>query len=81
VSADGVLLEAQISPDLPRLRLSLPLPDGGPPIECDVRLVRQVGWRSALRYSGIADEDRERLKCFVAEQKREQLAAQRETQR
>ena len=78
VSADGVLLEAQISPDLPRLRLSLPLPDGGPPIECDVRLVRQVGWRSALRYSGIADEDRERLKCFVAERKRELLAQQRE---
>src|SRR5438876_522965 len=39
---------------------------------------RQVGWRSALRYSGIADEDRERLKCFVAERKRERLAQQRE---
>src|SRR3954447_8656082 len=78
VSADGVLVEAQISPTLPRLRLSLPLPDGGPSIECDVRLIRQVGWRSALRYSGIGDEERERLKCFVAERKREQLAAQRE---
>jgi c-di-GMP-binding flagellar brake protein YcgR len=78
VSADGVLVEAQISPTLPRLRLSLELPDGDSPVECDVRLIRQVGWRSALRYSGIADCDRERLKCFVAERKREQLAAQRE---
>jgi c-di-GMP-binding flagellar brake protein YcgR len=78
VSADGVLLEAQISPTLQRLRLSLLLPDGAPPVECDVRLIRQVGWRSALRYSGISDCDRERLKCFVAERKRDALMAQRE---
>jgi c-di-GMP-binding flagellar brake protein YcgR len=78
VSADGVLLEAQISPTLPRLRLSMELPDDGPAVECDVRLIRQVGWRSALRYSGIAECDRERLKCFVSERKREALVAQRE---
>jgi hypothetical protein len=47
-------------------------------VECDVRLIRQVGWRSALRYSGISEGDRERLKCYVAERKREQLAALRE---
>jgi c-di-GMP-binding flagellar brake protein YcgR len=79
VSADGVLVEAQISPTLPRLRLSLELPDGADrPVECDVRLIRQVGWRSALRYSGISECDRERLKCYVAERKREALAVQRE---
>jgi c-di-GMP-binding flagellar brake protein YcgR len=78
VSADGVLVEAQISPSLPQLRLSLELPDGEPPVECDVRLIRQVGWRSALRYSGISEGDRERLKCFVAERKREALMARRE---
>jgi c-di-GMP-binding flagellar brake protein YcgR len=79
VSADGVLVEAQISPTLPRLRLSLELPDGGDqPVECDVCLIRQVGWRSALRYSGISECDRERLKCYVAERKREALTAQRE---
>jgi c-di-GMP-binding flagellar brake protein YcgR len=78
VSADGVLVEAQISPTLPRLRLSLDLQDGDSPVECDVRLIRQVGWRSALRYSGLADCDRERLKCFVAERKREALMARRE---
>jgi len=78
VSADGVLVEAQISPTLPRLRLSLELPDGDPPVECDVRLIRQVGWRSALRYSGISECDRERLKCFVAERKRDALMARRE---
>src|SRR5919198_3341119 len=77
VSADGVLLEAQISPNLPRLRLSLPLPDGDPPIECEVRLVRQGGWRSAPRYYGIADEDRARLKGFVAQRKRELLDQRR----
>jgi c-di-GMP-binding flagellar brake protein YcgR len=78
VSADGVLVEAQISPNLPRLRLSLELQDGDPPVECDVRLIRQVGWRSALRYSGISECDRERLKVFVAERKREALLARRE---
>ena len=73
VSADGVLVDAKISPDLPGLRISLPLPDGLPPFECAVRVVRQLGWGSGLRYSGISDDDRARLKAFVAETKHFQL--------
>lgn len=80
VSADGVLVEAKISPDLPGLHISLPLPDGLPPSECNVRVVRQLGWGSGLRYSGISDETRARLKEFVAETKHLQLLDEQESE-
>ncbi|MGZ4202293.1 MAG: PilZ domain-containing protein [Thermoleophilaceae bacterium] len=80
VSADGVLVEAKISPDLPGLHISLPLPDGLPTFECNVRVVRQLGWGSGLRYSGISDETRARLKEFVAETKHLQLLDEQESE-
>jgi hypothetical protein len=73
VLADVLLPE---EPDTVRIRLSLP--DGQPPIECDARVVRRVDGGTGLRYDGISSEDRERLKEFVAERKRELLARVRD---
>lgn len=75
-----MLVEAKISPDLPGLHISLPLPDGLPPFECNVRVVRQLGWGSGLRYSGISDQTRARLKEFVAETKHLQLLDEQESE-
>ena len=78
LSADGVLADVLLpeEPDTVRIRLSLP--DGQPPIECDARVVRRVDGGTGLRYDGISSEDRERLKEFVAERKRELLARVRD---
>jgi c-di-GMP-binding flagellar brake protein YcgR len=77
VSADGLLVEAQISPNVARLRLWMCLPDDSYPIECDVAVVRQIGFCSALRYLDMTEADRERLRDFVARAKRAQLERRR----
>jgi c-di-GMP-binding flagellar brake protein YcgR len=73
LSADGLLVAAEVSPDLARLRVAVSIPDGLPPLESEAGLVRQVGRGSGLRFIGIAAEDRARLKRFVEALKREQL--------
>jgi hypothetical protein len=50
------------------------VPDNGPPIVCEARSVRNVGGGTALRYTAIRAEDRQRLKQFVAARKRAILA-------
>lgn len=74
ISADGVLSQQQLPATPERWRVTLALPDNGPPLICEARSVRNVGGGTALRYSAIRDEDRQRLKQFVAECKRAVLA-------
>ena len=73
LSADGLLVAAEVSPELARLRIALALPDGLPALESEAGLVRQVARGSGLRFIGIAEEDRARLKRFVEERKREEV--------
>jgi hypothetical protein len=70
VSADGLLADVLLPDDQERVRLTLSMPDDGPPIECDARVVRRVGGGTGLRYERISAADRERLKGFVAAHKR-----------
>jgi hypothetical protein len=74
ISADGVLAVQQLPGTPERWRVTLALPDNGPPIVCEARSVRNVGGGTALRYSAIRSEDRQRLKEFVAVRKRAVLA-------
>jgi hypothetical protein len=74
LSADGVLAEDQLPAADQRWRVTLELPDNGPPIVCEARSVRNVGGGTALRYTAIRAEDRQRLKQFVAARKRAILA-------
>lgn len=69
VSADGVLAEELLPASASSWRLRLELPDGAA-IECDAVIVRHVGGGTAMRYASISDQDRDRLKAFVAERKR-----------
>ena len=48
LSADGLLVVAEVSPDLARLRVALALPDGLPALESEAGLVRQVARGSGL---------------------------------
>jgi hypothetical protein len=70
ISADGLLVEELLPISEARLPLVLGLPDNGPPISCEVSIVRHVGGGTALRFAAIGAEDRERLKQFVAARKR-----------
>ena len=74
LSADGILADELLPDAEPRWRIRLEMPDGGPPLVCEGQIVRNVGGRTAMRYSSIATGDRERLKQFVAAKKREILA-------
>lgn len=74
LSADGVLAEELLPPAEQRWRVQLEVPDNGPPIVCEARTVRNVGGGTALRYTAIRPEDRQRLKQFVAARKRAILA-------
>jgi PilZ domain len=74
VSADGLLADVLLPADHEHVRLVLSMPDDGPPLECDARVVRRVGGGTGLRFRQISTEDRERLKRFVAEHKRALLA-------
>lgn len=70
LSADGLLIEHLLPTEEPRLRIVLHVPDRGPPVSCEARIVRHVGGGTALRFVAISAEDRERLKQFVATRKR-----------
>jgi hypothetical protein len=74
LSADGLLVEELLPPSEQIWRVELELPDGGPPIVSQGRIVRNVGGGTAMRYSAIRPEDRQRLKQFVAARKRKILA-------
>ncbi|HEY1594250.1 MAG TPA: PilZ domain-containing protein, partial [Thermoleophilaceae bacterium] len=74
ISADGVLAEELLPPSDQRWRATLELPDNGPPIICEAITVRNVGGGTAMRYTAIRAEDRQRLKQFVAARKRAVLA-------
>jgi hypothetical protein len=74
LSADGVLAEELLPAAEQRWRVQLDVPDDGPPIVCEARTVRNVGGGTALRYTTIRPEDRQRLKAFVAARKRAILA-------
>jgi hypothetical protein len=77
LSADGVLVEELISPSELTFRMELTVPDDGPPIIGEAHIVRNVGGGTAIRYSSIRAEDRQRLKQFVAARKRAVLAEMR----
>jgi hypothetical protein len=74
LSADGVLSEELLPPAHQHWRVTLDMPDDGPPIICEARTVRNVGGGTALRYTAMRAEDRQRLKEFVAARKRAILA-------
>jgi hypothetical protein len=74
LSADGVLAEQQLPPSEQRWQMTIDLPDNGPPVICEARTVRNVGGGTALRYTAMRAEDRQRLKQFVAARKRAILA-------
>jgi len=74
LSADGVLVEELLPPAEQRWRATLPLPDRGPPVIFEARIVRNVGGGTAMRYTAMRPEDKHRLKQYVAAQKRRILA-------
>ncbi len=74
LSADGVLAEQLLPPSEQRWRLTIDVPDNGPPVICEARTVRNVGGGTAMRYTAMRAEDRQRLKQFVAARKRGILA-------
>ena len=74
LSADGVLVEELLPPAEQRWRATLPLPDRGPPVVFEARIVRNVGGGTAMRYTAMRPEDKHRLKQYVAAQKRRILA-------
>jgi PilZ domain len=74
LSADGVLAEQLLPPSEQRWRLTIDVPDNGPPVICEARTVRNVGGGTAMRYTAMRAEDRQRLKQFVAARKRAILA-------
>ena len=74
LSADGVLVEELLPPAEQRWRATLPLPDRGPPVVFEARIVRNVGGGTAMRYTAMRPEDKQRLKQYVAAQKRRILA-------
>ena len=74
LSADGVLVEELLPPSEQRWRATLPVPDNGPPVVFEARLVRNVGGGTAMRYTAMRAEDKQRLKQFVAARKRQILS-------
>ena len=74
LSADGLLAEQQLPPSEHRWQLTIEVPDNGPPVICEARTVRNVGGGTAMRYTAMRAEDRQRLKQFVSARKRAILA-------
>jgi hypothetical protein len=74
LSADGLLAEELLPPAQERWRLELEVPDNGPAIVCEARVVRHVGGGTGMRYTALSAEDRQRLKQYVAARKRAILA-------
>jgi PilZ domain len=77
LSADGILLDELLPPAHSEWRIELSLPEEGAPLTSDARVVRQVAGGTAMRFSNIAADDRDRLKRFVAQRKRAILQAVR----
>jgi c-di-GMP-binding flagellar brake protein YcgR len=74
VSADGLLAEELLPAAAARWLVELDVPDRGPSVVCEARVVRHVGGGTGMRYSAIPGEDRQRLRQFVAAYKRSVLA-------
>jgi hypothetical protein len=70
ISADGLLAEEVLTPAQARWRVEVQLPDDGPPIVCEARIVRHVGGGTGMRYTDVSAEDRQRLRKYVAARKR-----------
>jgi hypothetical protein len=79
LSADGVLAEDLLPASQQHWRVELDVPDNGSAIVCEARTVRNVGGGTALRYTAISGENRQRLQQFVAARKRAILAELRDT--
>jgi PilZ domain len=74
ISADGLLAEELLPAAEARWLLELELPDRGPTVVCEARVIRHVGGGTGMRYTTIGAEDRQRLRQFVAAYKRAILA-------
>ena len=74
ISAAGLLVEELLPESQPRWRLELELPDDGPAIVCEATFVRHVNGGTGMRYAGLGEADRERIKQFVSDRKRAILA-------
>lgn len=74
ISADGLLAEELLPTTADRWLVELDVPDRGPSIVCEARIVRNVGSGTGMRYTTIAVTDRQRLRQFVAAYKRSVLA-------
>jgi len=74
LSADGLLAEELLPAGQPSWRLELELPDNGPAVVCEAKIIRHVGGGTGLRYTTITAEDRQRLRQYVAARKRAILA-------
>ena len=70
ISADGLLAEELLSATPDRWVVELEVPDRGPSVVCEARIVRHVGGGTGMRYITIAATDRQRLRQFVATYKR-----------
>jgi len=70
LSADGLLVEELLPAAHPRWLLSVELPDNGPIVVCEAKIVRHVGGGTGMRYTRISVEDRQRLRQYVAARKR-----------
>jgi hypothetical protein len=74
ISADGLLAEELLPAAETRWRVELEVPDRGPTVVSEARVIRHVGGGTGMRYTTIGAEDRQRLKQFVAAYKRAILA-------
>ena len=74
VSADGLLIEELLPMAQERWLLAIQVPDDGPAIVCEAKIVRHVGGGTGMRYTTMSAEDRERLRQYVAARKRAILA-------
>jgi c-di-GMP-binding flagellar brake protein YcgR len=74
LSADGFLAEEHLPASVERWWVELDVPDRGPTVVGEARIVRHVGGGTGMRYAAISGVDRQRLKQFVATYKRTLLA-------
>ncbi|HEX6459440.1 MAG TPA: PilZ domain-containing protein [Thermoleophilaceae bacterium] len=74
VSAEGLLAEEHLPAAVERWWVELDVPDRGPTVVGEARIVRHVGGGTGMRYVAISSVDGQRLKQFVAAYKRSVLA-------
>jgi hypothetical protein len=74
LSADGLLAEQLLPPAQALWRVELEVPDNGPTVVCEAKIIRHVGGGTGMRYTAISAADRQRLRQFVAARKRAILA-------